>query len=89
MSSWAAKNFVLATACIKNRVMGKNEKIVKNCICRNHCGNTIVSKNRHDFIGCSCGTVAVDGRTDYLRRIFKTSADDFTELSEFEEKAKQ
>ena len=68
---------------------GKNEKIVKNCIRCNHCGDTIVSKNRHDFIKCSCGTVAVDGETDYLRRIFKNSDDDFTELSEFEEQTEQ
>lgn len=67
--------------------MKKMKKIIKNCIRCNHCGDTIISKNRHDFIKCSCGAVAVDGGTDYLRRIFKNSADDFIELSEFEEQA--
>lgn len=65
------------------------KKIVKNCIRCNHCGDTIVSKNHDAFIWCSCGTVAVDGGKDYLRRVFKDSDDDFTELSEFEEQTEQ
>jgi len=46
----------------------------------------IVSENRHDFKWCSCGAVAVDGGKEYLRRSFKNSIEDYTEMSEFEEK---
>ena len=31
------------------------------------CGDTIYSRNTHDFHYCSCKTVAVDGGFDYLR----------------------
>ena len=44
------------------------KKIIKNCIKCNYCGDIIISENRHDFKACSCGIVAVDGVTDYLRR---------------------
>ena len=32
-----------------------------------NCAETIVSRSRHDFKFCKCGTVAVDGGYDYLR----------------------
>ena len=56
-------------------------KIICNAIRCNHCGDVIRSTYRHDYVCCSCGKVAVDGGTDYLRRAF-TSPDDYTELSE-------
>lgn len=59
-------------------------KIIKNCIKCNHCGDVIVSTHRHDFKWCKCGTVAVDGGNDYLRRSFTNNAEDFTDLSEYE-----
>lgn len=59
-------------------------KILKNSIKCNHCGDVIVSEHRHDFKWCKCGTVAVDGGQDYLKRTFKNSTDDFTDLSEYE-----
>lgn len=59
-------------------------KIIKNCIQCNHCKDIIVSEHRHDFKYCKCGTVAVDGGNAYLRRAFKNSPDDFTELSGYE-----
>ena len=62
-----------------------NRKIVKNSIQCNYCGDIITSENRHNFKECSCGKVAVDGGTDYLRRCFKNSIEDYTDLSEFEE----
>lgn len=36
------------------------------------CGDVIESTHVHDFKFCSCGNVAVDGGTEYLRRVFKT-----------------
>lgn len=61
------------------------EKIVINKIQCNYCGDTIVSQHRNDFKQCKCGCVAVDGGNEYLRRSYKNSTNDFTELSEFEE----
>ena len=61
------------------------KKINRNVIRCNLCGDVIESKNRHDFVSCSCGACSVDGGKDYLRRSFKGSVDDYTELSEFEE----
>lgn len=44
-------------------------KIVKNVIRCLLCGSVIESKNRHDFVWCSCKSVAVDGGREYLRRV--------------------
>ncbi|NTV78930.1 MAG: hypothetical protein HGA25_07330 [Clostridiales bacterium] len=61
------------------------KKIVKNCIMCNSCKEILISQSRHDYKECSCGTVAVDGGTDYLRRAYKNSLEDYEELSEYEE----
>lgn len=58
-------------------------KIIKNAIKCKKCGDVIESTSVHDFKFCSCGSVAVDGGHDYLRRSFKNSQDDFEELSEY------
>lgn len=58
-------------------------KITKNAIRCKHCGEVIESTSVHDFKFCSCESVAADGGHDYLRRCFKTSQDDFEELSEY------
>jgi len=34
-----------------------------------NCGEVLISTHRHDFVGCSCGKLAVDGGLDYLRRV--------------------
>lgn len=34
------------------------------------CGDIITSQNRHDFVGCSCKSVAVDGGSWMMRRLF-------------------
>lgn len=60
-------------------------KIIKNAIRCKHCGDVIESTSVHDFKFCSCQTVAVDGGHDYLKRGFKTSQDDFEELSEYKD----
>ena len=57
-------------------------RIVRNAIQCKHCGDVIESAHTHDFIGCSCGRVFVDGGLDYLRRGF-TEPDDFIDLSEY------
>lgn len=60
-------------------------KILVNRVRCNRCGDVITSEYRHDYKSCRCGRVAVDGGTDYLRRGFTDSTDDYTELSEYEE----
>lgn len=44
-------------------------RIMVNKIRCKKCGDVIESKNRHDFVRCSCGKVAVDGGHVYLRRL--------------------
>lgn len=56
-------------------------KILVNKIRCNHCGDEIESKTVHDFKWCKCQTVAVDGGHCYLKRSFKNSPNDFTDLS--------
>ena len=46
----------------------KYKKIIINKIKCKKCGDIIESEHRHDFKVCKCGTVAVDGGYDYLRR---------------------
>ena len=43
-------------------------KIIRNAIRCKKCGDIIESKTVHDFKFCSCGSCAVDGGHDYLRR---------------------
>ena len=58
------------------------EKIVKNMIKCNKCGDILESIHTHDFKFCKCGAVAVDGGKEYLSRSFINSKNDYTELSE-------
>ena len=62
----------------------EEKKLIKNAIKCNHCGDVIESKYTHDFVTCSCGTVSVDGGSEYARRCFKNSIDDFTDMCEYE-----
>ena len=59
------------------------QRILRNRIKCNTCGDIIESTYTHDFVSCSCGRVSVDGGKDYLRRCFKESQEDYTDLSEF------
>ncbi len=43
--------------------------IVSNQIKCLNCGDTPFSMHRHDFTWCECGSVAVDGGQDYLKRV--------------------
>ena len=57
------------------------KKIIKNAIQCKKCGEIIESKSRHDYVQCKCGSCAVDGGHNYLRR---NAADSnlYIELSE-------
>ena len=63
------------------------KKILCNKIKCKKCGDIIESKNRHDFVTCKCGSVAVDGGNSYLRRA--GNREDWEELSEFTEEYRQ
>ena len=60
------------------------KKITRNAIRCNLCGDEIESKYSHDFRWCSCGGCAVDGGSEYLRRLY-TQEGCFTDVSTFEE----
>ncbi len=57
-------------------------RIIRNAIRCKKCGEVIESKTVHDFKFCSCGSCAVDGGHDYLRRC--GNLEDWEELSEAE-----
>lgn len=59
----------------------KKQKIVCNKIMCRRCGEIIESKTVHDYKTCKCGSCAVDGGHNYLRRCF-TNRDDIIEMSE-------
>ena len=66
--------------CTKGRMI--MPKIIRNAIRCKKCGDVIESKTVHDFKFCSCGSCAVDGGHDYLRRC--GNREDWEELSEVE-----
>lgn len=55
-------------------------KIIKNVARCRKCGDVIESTDRHQYVQCSCGAVAVDGGHDYLRRCYNNK-EDIEELS--------
>ena len=57
------------------------EQIIRNRIRCKKCGDIIESYYCHDYRECSCGSCAVDGGRQYLRRCF-AEQDGFEELSE-------
>ena len=44
------------------------------------CNITIRSKNRHDYVQCKCGNIAVDGGSWYCKRV--GNGGNYEELSE-------
>ena len=58
------------------------EKIIKNMIKCNKCGDILESVHTHDFKTCKCGCWSLDGGKEYLSRSFINSKNDYTELSE-------
>lgn len=63
----------------------KMKKILVNKIQCKRCGDIITSTYRYDLVRCQCGSVAVDGGADYLKRLTYAPAAEYIELSEFEE----
>ena len=61
----------------------KDTRILVNKAQCSICGDIIQSNHRHDFKWCSCGTIAVDGGTAYLKRCGELN--NYVELSEHEE----
>ena len=59
--------------------MEKKEEIISNKIKCKKWGDIIESKSTNDDKKCSCGSVAVDGGRDYLKRI--GNEEDYEELS--------
>ncbi len=53
--------------------------IISNQIKCNRCNDVIYSGSVHDFKNCKCGAVAVDGGTQYLRRVGPMK--DWTDMS--------
>jgi len=58
-------------------------RVTRNAAQCRKCGDLIVSRNRHDFVRCGCGAIAVDGGLSYLKRT--GDIENFIELSEYEE----
>lgn len=59
------------------------KRILVNKIRCKKCGDIIESKSQHDFVVCSCESVAVDGGCYHLSRM--GDPEDWEELSEFGE----
>ena len=47
----------------------EKKKIISNKIKCKKCGDIIESKSINDYKRCSCWAVAIDGDTEYLKRI--------------------
>lgn len=58
--------------------MSNSEKIIINKAQCKKCKDIIESKNINDFKRCSCGSIAVDGGLEYIKRI--GNLDDVIEL---------
>ena len=43
--------------------------ILSNQVRCNECGDEPFSRSVHHYNSCNCGNIAVDGGTDYLRRV--------------------
>lgn len=64
-------------------VENENAKLVRNIAKCLLCGETIESKYRNNYVSCSCGNLAVDGGTSYLRRVYGKQST-WEDLSEYE-----
>lgn len=57
-------------------------KIIENKAQCKKCRDIIKSNSTNDFKRCSCGSIAVDGGLDYIKRL--GNLDDIIELSKVE-----
>ena len=58
------------------------KKIIVNKAKCKKCGDIIESKEVNDFKRCICGSIAVDGGLEYIKRV--GNKDDIIELSKIE-----
>jgi len=58
-------------------------KMTRNIVMCNECDDVIESRSRHDFKGCVCGSVFIDGGLDYQRVGYGNLG--YTDMSEYEE----
>ena len=59
----------------KVEVMEEPFIIANRAICLD-CDEIVMSKSRNDFVKCSCGSIAVDGGLDYIRRVGRRFTDE-------------
>jgi Zn finger protein HypA/HybF involved in hydrogenase expression len=60
-----------------------SQTITRNAVRCLKCNTVIESRSVHDFCQCPCGSIAVDGGKEYLRRV--GNSEDIEELSEYSE----
>jgi hypothetical protein len=58
------------------------ERLKRNAVMCLYCGDVIESKHEHEFVRCSCLSIAVDGGLEYARRV--GNLDMYKDLSEWE-----
>jgi ribosomal protein L37AE/L43A len=63
--------------------MANRHRLLINAAKCRKCGDTIVSRHRHDFVRCKCGAIAIDGGLDYARAV--GNFNDFQFITEYEE----
>jgi len=72
---------IIKTNVDTNKKRNEIKTVIKsNKIKCKKCKDIIESKHRHDFVYCKCGSIAVDGGLDYLRRV--GNPNDILEMSE-------
>ena len=57
------------------------EKIIVNKAKCKKCGDIIESKEVNDYKRCTCGSIAIDGGQEYIKRV--GNKDDIIELAKF------
>ena len=57
------------------------KKIIVNKAKCKKCGDIIESKEVNDFKRCTCGSIAIDGGQEYIKRV--GNKDDIIELAKF------
>lgn len=67
------------TPASERRRLGVGDVWRNEAECRK-CGSVIRSRNRHDFVSCGCGAIAVDGGSWYMRGVGNPG--DFIDRSE-------
>jgi hypothetical protein len=59
--------------------------LTRNAVKCLQCGDEVESKHRHDFVGCSCGSVFTDGGLEYQRIGYMEDGAGYTNLAEYEQ----